>query len=43
MYLRFCNSEGTWKIIAKLDHWPQNTFTAQFEVKKYGEFMSFYK
>ncbi|XP_024914124.1 complement C3-like [Cynoglossus semilaevis] len=28
-------NEGTWKIIAKLDHWPQNTFTAQFEVKKY--------
>ncbi|KAM6972588.1 LOW QUALITY PROTEIN: complement C3-like [Aplochiton taeniatus] len=28
-------SEGTWKIVAKFDHWQQNTFTTEFEVKKY--------
>ncbi|XP_075994577.1 A.superbus venom factor 2-like [Genypterus blacodes] len=28
-------SEGTWTVIAKFDHWQQNTFTAHFEVKKY--------
>uniref|UniRef100_A0A671TD78 Complement component c3b, tandem duplicate 1 n=1 Tax=Sparus aurata TaxID=8175 RepID=A0A671TD78_SPAAU len=28
-------NEGMWKVIAKYDHWQQNTFTAQFEVKKY--------
>ncbi|XP_061770767.1 complement C3-like [Nerophis ophidion] len=28
-------NEGIWKIIAKFDHWKQNTFTSQFEVKKY--------
>uniref|UniRef100_A0A667WKL1 Complement component c3b, tandem duplicate 1 n=1 Tax=Myripristis murdjan TaxID=586833 RepID=A0A667WKL1_9TELE len=28
-------NEGTWKVIAKFDHWPQNTFSSQFEVKKY--------
>ncbi|XP_041641340.1 complement C3-like isoform X2 [Cheilinus undulatus] len=27
--------EGTWKVIAKFDHWQQNTFTANFVVKKY--------
>lgn len=29
-------SEGTWTVTAKFDHWQQNTFTSQFEVKKYG-------
>lgn len=29
-------SEGMWTVIAKFDHWKQNTFTAPFEVKKYG-------
>ncbi|GLD63856.1 complement C3-like protein, partial [Lates japonicus] len=28
-------NEGTWMITAKFDHWKQNTFTSQFEVKKY--------
>ncbi|XP_054634136.1 complement C3-like [Dunckerocampus dactyliophorus] len=28
-------NEGTWKVIAKFDHWKQNTFTSQLEVKKY--------
>nr|XP_019959614.1 PREDICTED: complement C3-like [Paralichthys olivaceus] len=28
-------SEGTWTVIAKFDDWQQNTFTSQFEVKKY--------
>ncbi|XP_061563254.1 complement C3-like [Cololabis saira] len=28
-------SEGTWIVTAKFDHWQQNTFTSQFEVKKY--------
>ncbi|KAM3623350.1 uncharacterized protein V6R79_010054 [Siganus canaliculatus] len=28
-------NEGIWKVTAKLDHWQQNTFTSQFEVKKY--------
>ncbi|XP_034997745.2 complement C3 [Hippoglossus stenolepis] len=28
-------SEGRWTVIAKFDHWEQNTFTSQFEVKKY--------
>ncbi|XP_058497234.1 complement C3-like [Solea solea] len=28
-------NEGTWTVIAKFDHWQQNTFTSQFEVKKY--------
>ncbi|KAE8300564.1 A.superbus venom factor 1 [Larimichthys crocea] len=28
-------NEGTWTITAKFDHWQQNTFTSQFEVKKY--------
>ncbi|XP_065808700.1 complement C3 [Labrus bergylta] len=27
--------EGIWKVIAKFDHWPQNTFTTNFVVKKY--------
>ncbi|KAM7010114.1 complement C3-like [Tautogolabrus adspersus] len=27
--------EGIWKVIAKFDHWQQNTFTAKFVVKKY--------
>uniref|UniRef100_UPI0037E9C17B venom factor-like n=1 Tax=Semicossyphus pulcher TaxID=241346 RepID=UPI0037E9C17B len=27
--------EGTWKVIAKFDHWQQNTFTSNFVVKKY--------
>ncbi|XP_066512277.1 venom factor-like isoform X1 [Hoplias malabaricus] len=27
--------EGKWKIIAKFDHWKENTFSAEFEVKKY--------
>ncbi|GLD73159.1 complement C3-like protein, partial [Lates japonicus] len=29
-------NEGTWMMTAKFDHWKQNTFTSQFEVKKYG-------
>nr|XP_046229928.1 complement C3-like isoform X2 [Scatophagus argus] len=28
-------NEGIWSVIAKFDHWQQNTFTSQFEVKKY--------
>ncbi|KAM6940226.1 complement C3-like [Xenentodon cancila] len=28
-------NEGTWMVTAKFDHWHQNTFTSQFEVKKY--------
>ncbi|CAN9510720.1 unnamed protein product [Ophioblennius macclurei] len=28
-------SEGLWVVTAKFDHWQQNTFTSQFEVKKY--------
>ncbi|XP_023276467.1 complement C3-like [Seriola lalandi dorsalis] len=28
-------NEGTWTLTAKFDHWQQNTFTSQFEVKKY--------
>ncbi|XP_040891990.1 complement C3-like [Toxotes jaculatrix] len=28
-------NEGTWTVTAKFDHWKQNTFTSQFEVKKY--------
>uniref|UniRef100_A0A3Q3JUN5 Macroglobulin domain-containing protein n=1 Tax=Monopterus albus TaxID=43700 RepID=A0A3Q3JUN5_MONAL len=28
-------NEGTWLVTAKFDHWQQNTFTSQFEVKKY--------
>uniref|UniRef100_A0A3P8SEG5 Complement component c3b, tandem duplicate 2 n=1 Tax=Amphiprion percula TaxID=161767 RepID=A0A3P8SEG5_AMPPE len=28
-------NEGTWILTAKFDHWQQNTFTSQFEVKKY--------
>uniref|UniRef100_A0A672YZ56 Complement component c3b, tandem duplicate 2 n=1 Tax=Sphaeramia orbicularis TaxID=375764 RepID=A0A672YZ56_9TELE len=28
-------NEGTWTVIAKFDHWQQNTFTSHFEVKKY--------
>ncbi|XP_018528014.1 complement C3 isoform X2 [Lates calcarifer] len=28
-------NEGTWMMTAKFDHWKQNTFTSQFEVKKY--------
>ncbi|XP_033480279.2 complement C3-like [Epinephelus lanceolatus] len=28
-------NEGKWTVTAKFDHWQQNTFTAQFEVKKY--------
>ncbi|KAM7010094.1 complement C3-like [Tautogolabrus adspersus] len=27
--------EGIWKVIAKFDHWQQNTFAANFVVKKY--------
>ncbi|KAI5088907.1 hypothetical protein C0J45_21479 [Silurus meridionalis] len=27
--------EGKWKIIAKFNHWEENTFSADFEVKKY--------
>ncbi|XP_074550629.1 venom factor-like [Halichoeres trimaculatus] len=27
--------EGMWKVIAKFDHWQQNTFTSNFVVKKY--------
>ncbi|KAF7650478.1 hypothetical protein LDENG_00125500 [Lucifuga dentata] len=28
-------SEGTWTVIAKFDHWQQNTYSTRFEVKKY--------
>ncbi|KAM4611258.1 venom factor-like [Polymixia lowei] len=28
-------NEGMWTVIAKFDHWQQNTFSSQFEVKKY--------
>uniref|UniRef100_A0A3Q3AZ10 Complement component c3b, tandem duplicate 1 n=1 Tax=Kryptolebias marmoratus TaxID=37003 RepID=A0A3Q3AZ10_KRYMA len=28
-------NEGQWVVTAKFDHWQQNTFTSQFEVKKY--------
>ncbi|KAK2817445.1 hypothetical protein Q5P01_025636 [Channa striata] len=28
-------NEGTWTVTAKFDHWQQNTFTSQFEVKKH--------
>lgn len=28
-------NEGKWTVIAQFDHWKQNTFKAQFEVKKY--------
>uniref|UniRef100_A0A3Q1H0X2 Uncharacterized protein n=1 Tax=Anabas testudineus TaxID=64144 RepID=A0A3Q1H0X2_ANATE len=28
-------NEGTWTVTAKIDHWEQNTFTSQFQVKKY--------
>ncbi|KAM7419790.1 hypothetical protein PAMA_016741 [Pampus argenteus] len=28
-------NEGIWIVTAKFDHWQQNTFTSQFEVKKY--------
>ncbi|XP_051940569.1 complement C3-like, partial [Hippocampus zosterae] len=34
-YLTEMANEGTWKVIAKFDHWKQNTFTSHFEVKKY--------
>ncbi|KAL7831473.1 hypothetical protein SRHO_G00309760 [Serrasalmus rhombeus] len=27
--------EGKWKITAKFDHWKENTFSSEFEVKKY--------
>ncbi|KAL6461975.1 hypothetical protein MHYP_G00301200 [Metynnis hypsauchen] len=27
--------EGKWKITAKFDHWKENTFSTEFEVKKY--------
>ncbi|TSK67244.1 Complement C3 [Bagarius yarrelli] len=27
--------QGKWKIIAKFDHWKENTFSADFEVKNY--------
>lgn len=29
-------SEGTWIVTARFDHWKENTFTSQFQVKKYG-------
>ena len=32
-------SEGKWKVIAKFDTSVENTFTAEFEVKKYGKMM----
>lgn len=35
--LRVFDSEGMWTVVAKFDHWKQNTFPAQFEVKKYGK------
>ncbi|KAJ4944610.1 hypothetical protein JOQ06_013153 [Pogonophryne albipinna] len=28
-------NEGQWTVIANFDHWEQNTFTSQFQVKKY--------
>ncbi|XP_029706634.1 complement C3-like [Takifugu rubripes] len=28
-------NEGMWTVVSKFDHWKQNTFTTQFEVKKY--------
>ncbi|XP_012771234.3 complement C3b.1 [Maylandia zebra] len=28
-------NEGTWIIKARFDHWEENTFTSQFQVKKY--------
>ncbi|XP_028301630.1 A.superbus venom factor 2-like [Gouania willdenowi] len=28
-------NEGLWVLTARFDHWQQNTFTSQFEVKKY--------
>ncbi|XP_070772937.1 complement C3-like [Enoplosus armatus] len=28
-------NEGTWTLVAKFDHWQQNTFTSQFQVTKY--------
>ncbi|XP_041789834.1 complement C3-like [Chelmon rostratus] len=28
-------NEGTWTVTAKFDHWQQNTFSSQFQVKKY--------
>lgn len=31
-----CASEGKWTLTAKFDHRQQNTFTSEFEVKKYG-------
>nr|XP_061792030.1 complement C3-like [Nerophis lumbriciformis] len=34
-YLTEMANEGMWKVIAKFDHWKQNTFTSHFEVKKY--------
>uniref|UniRef100_UPI001A981099 complement C3-like n=1 Tax=Gasterosteus aculeatus aculeatus TaxID=481459 RepID=UPI001A981099 len=30
-----CASEGKWTLTAKFDHRQQNTFTSEFEVKKY--------
>ncbi|XP_053472713.1 complement C3 [Ictalurus furcatus] len=27
--------EGKWKVVAKFDHWKENTYSANFEVKKY--------
>ncbi|XP_053085324.1 complement component c3b, tandem duplicate 2 [Pangasianodon hypophthalmus] len=27
--------EGKWKVVAKFDHWKENTYSADFEVKKY--------
>ncbi|KAF5897905.1 complement C3-like, partial [Clarias magur] len=27
--------EGRWKVVAKFDHWKENTFSADFVVKKY--------
>ncbi|KAM3865316.1 venom factor-like [Diretmus argenteus] len=28
-------NEGTWTVVAKFDHWRQNSFSSKFEVKKY--------
>uniref|UniRef100_A0A665VT32 Macroglobulin domain-containing protein n=1 Tax=Echeneis naucrates TaxID=173247 RepID=A0A665VT32_ECHNA len=28
-------NEGTWKVTAKFDNWQQNTFSTQFQVKKF--------
>ncbi|XP_031732921.1 venom factor-like isoform X2 [Anarrhichthys ocellatus] len=28
-------NEGKWTVTAKFDHWQQNSFTSEFEVKKY--------